>query len=119
MTTPRTRTTNPPTPSQLRYLRDLALKTGRSFAYPGTAAEASREIDRLKRAGRTPAAERRRELRQVRRDIAERRDDAVRVDQEIELVGYGSTGAWSTSVEDEIEEGRKEEAEAERAASWR
>ena len=37
-----------PTPKQLRYLKRLAERTGGTFAYPQTKAEASREIERLK-----------------------------------------------------------------------
>ena len=42
---------NKPTPRQLSYLRSLAERTGQTFTYPHTFAEASREIDRLKRRG--------------------------------------------------------------------
>jgi hypothetical protein len=114
MSTPRPHTTNPPTPRQLRYLRDLALRTGQSFAYPTTAAEASRQIDRLKALRRTPAADRRRELREVSREMAEHRGDSSRIDQDVELEGYGSTASWSTFVTDEAEEER-----AAAARSWR
>ena len=96
MTTPRTHITNPSTPRQLRYLRDLALRTGQSFAYPSTAAEASREIDRLKGLRRTSAADRRRERLEVGRDMAGRRGGAARVRLEEETEGWGSTAAWST-----------------------
>jgi hypothetical protein len=113
MSTPQPHTEKKPTPKQLRYLRDLALKTGQSFAYPRTAAEASHEIDRLRGARRTPAADRRRELRAVSREMAEHRGDASVVDTEHELEGYGSTATWSTSVEDEDEEIAKERAEIE------
>lgn len=93
MSTPQPHTRKP-TAKQLRYLRDLALRTGQSFAYPSTAAEASREIDRLKKTRRTPAADRRRELRQVGRDMAERRGDAARVGLDDEAEGYGSGAHW-------------------------
>jgi hypothetical protein len=36
-----------PTPRQLRYLRRLAERTGGTFAWPQTKAEASAEIERL------------------------------------------------------------------------
>jgi hypothetical protein len=112
MSTPRPHTTNPPTPRQLRYLSDLAFLTGQSFPRPRTAGEASQEIDRLKKLRRTPAADRRRELREVARDMAERRGGSNAVDPDRELVGHGSTAAWSTFVEDEAEERRREEERA-------
>ena len=83
-----------PTPKQLRYLRDLALRTEQSFAYPETSAEASREIDRLRGAPRTPVADRRRELREVSREMAERRGDAARMRLDEEAEGYGSSARW-------------------------
>jgi len=84
---------SPPTPKQLNYLRDLALGRGQSFAYPATFDEASREIKRLLGAKRTSPADRRRETRAVRDDMATRRGDAasVRLD---ELGGYGSSAHW-------------------------
>jgi hypothetical protein len=114
MSTPQPHTEKKPTPKQLRYLRDLALRTGQSFAYPRSAAEASREIDRLRGARRTPGADRRRELRAVSREMAERRGDASAVDTDRELQGYGSTATWSGSVEGEAEEAAREHAEIER-----
>jgi hypothetical protein len=39
---------DPPTPGQLRCLRDLAEQTGTTFSIPRTRREASDEIDRLK-----------------------------------------------------------------------
>ncbi|HTR74560.1 MAG TPA: hypothetical protein VMH33_04795 [Solirubrobacterales bacterium] len=119
MSTPRPHTANPPTPKQLRYLRDLALRTGQSFTYPRSAVEASRAIERLKKLGRTPADDRRRELRELSREMDEHRGDASRIDQETELEGYGSTARWSSFVEDEEEEEAKEREAQERAASWR
>jgi hypothetical protein len=83
-----------PTAKQLRYLRDLALKTGQTFTYPRTAVQASREIERLKGTPGTSGADCRRELRQVGRDMAERRGDAARVDVDSETEGYGSSARW-------------------------
>jgi hypothetical protein len=82
-----------PSPRQLRYLKDLAMKTGGSFSYPSSLDEADREIKRLLKRRRTPAAERRREKRDVQRDMAGRRGDdaSVRAD---ELVGYGSSATY-------------------------
>lgn len=82
-----------PTPGQLSYLKDLAMRTGQSFAYPRTFGEASAAIKRLEGAKRTSRADRRRETRQVRRDMAERRGDAARVRSE-ETRGWGSSASW-------------------------
>jgi len=49
------------------------MRLGQSFAYPTTFAQADAEIKRLKSAKPTPAADRSRESRQIRRDFAERR----------------------------------------------
>lgn len=84
---------NPPTPRQLSYLRDLALGRGQSFAYPETFEEADREIKRLLGQKKTNAAERRREVRAVCDDMATRRGDATRPRPE-ELGGYGSSAHW-------------------------
>jgi hypothetical protein len=82
-----------PTSKQLRYLRSLAERCGESFAYPATAAQASAEIERLKGRGRTPRADRRREVAEVRRAMAERGADAAAVRPD-EVGGYGSSATW-------------------------
>lgn len=94
---------NKPTKPQLAYLRDLAMKTGRSFDWPRTFDEASEQIDRLKKAKRTSRADRRRETWEVRRDMASGRGDAVRVRDE-ELAGYGSAARWADDSEEEGDE---------------
>ncbi len=83
-----------PTPKQLDYLKDLAMKTGQSFPYPQSSAEAGVQIKRLRRARRTPAAERRRETRQVRQDFADRRGGSAAV-RPSEIGGYGSSATWA------------------------
>ena len=83
----------PPTPRQQRYLRQLAVQRGVSFTPPRTRAEASCLIDELKRREPEPAADRRRELRAVQKDMADGRGDAARV-REDELTGYGSSASW-------------------------
>jgi hypothetical protein len=93
MTSSQPHTANPPTPKQLSYLRGRARGRGQSFAYPATFGEASREIKRLLRAKRTSPAERRRETRAVRDDMARFRGDGARVRPE-ELGGYGSSATW-------------------------
>ena len=83
----------PPTARQQRYLRQLALQRGVSFATPKTRGDASRLIDALKRRSPEPIADRRREIRAVQADMAERGDDA-RVIEEVETAGYGSSATW-------------------------
>ena len=48
----------PPTPKQLAYLRALASRTGQTFTYPRTSAQASRQIQRLKNAPPSTALDR-------------------------------------------------------------
>jgi hypothetical protein len=78
-----------PTPGQLKYLRDLAKKTGGSFAWPQTFGGASAEIERLLATPRTNAADWRRETRQLREDFATGRGDAAAVRPD-EISGYGA-----------------------------
>jgi acyl-CoA reductase-like NAD-dependent aldehyde dehydrogenase len=94
MTNPQPHPSDPPTPRQLSYLRDLALGRGQTFAYPQTFEEADRQIKRLRKAKRTSAADRRREDRAVSSEMAERRGDAARFHSH-ELGGYGSSAHWT------------------------
>jgi hypothetical protein len=80
-----------PTARQLAFLKDLAAQRGQSFAYPATAAEASREINRLRSLRRTAVA---RERRQIPDDMATRRGDDARV-RDAEITGYGSSARWA------------------------
>ena len=84
-----------PTARQQRYLRELAIQRGVTFVPPRTRTEASRLIDRLKRRAPDPAADRRREQREVQDDMAQRRDDATRVIHGVETIGYGSSATWT------------------------
>jgi hypothetical protein len=97
-TTPTTRT-GKPTRRQMAYLKDLAAQRGQTFSYPATAAEASREIDRLRGTRRTPTADVARERRQVADDMASGRGDAARV-RDQEITGYGSGARWANARED-------------------
>ncbi len=96
----------PPSPKQLRALRNLAGATGQSYTYPQTGSEASKEITRLKKVAPTSRSDRHRELKSVRRAMASGRGDAARV-RDDELQGYGSTAAWSQGVEDEEKGNRR------------
>jgi len=84
----------PPTPKQLRYLRHLALRSGRTFATPKTKAKASQAIRQLERAPRST---------RVERDLDRRgpldgaqRASAIRDD---ELVGWGASARWAHRAE--------------------
>jgi hypothetical protein len=83
-----------PTRKQLNYLRILAQRTGQTFAYPRTAAQASREIRRLKSTPASSCTEVRIERKQIADAIAAGPADstAVRVD---EITGHGSTATWA------------------------
>jgi hypothetical protein len=93
MTNPQPHPSNPPTPSQRRYLSDLAFHRGQSFAYPKTFEEADREIKRLLKVKRTGGADRRREGRAISADLASGGDSARIRDHE--LGGYGSSAHWT------------------------
>src|SRR4051812_3629690 len=84
----------PPTARQQRYLRQLVMQRGISFVPPRTCVEASRLIDELKRRRPEPIADRRREIGAVQDDVARRREDAARVMEGIETVGWGSNATW-------------------------
>ena len=91
-------TATKPTAKQLRYLRVLAEQTGTSFTPPRTRAQASREIERLRRRPVSSAAERRAERRGVQADLqADVPASTVRAD---EIRGYGANARWA-STEDE------------------
>ena len=85
-----------PTGKQLAFLRRLAERTGQTFSYPRTRAEASAEINRLCRQPATPRADRVRERRQVADDLVTRTGGATRIRQS-EIDGYGSTATWGTA----------------------
>ena len=84
--------TNAPTKRQLSYLRRLASDRGQSFTYPHTAAEASREIERLLAGKPDSYTVRRIEREQISREMATR-GDAASV-REFETTGYGSSARW-------------------------
>ncbi len=83
-----------PTPKQLAYLKDLAEKTGTTFAYPHTNAEASAEIKRLQQQPRSGAGDARRERRAVQHDLQTRPDDATAI-RARDTRGYGSSARWA------------------------
>ena len=71
-----TQTAARPTSKQLAYLRSLAQRTGETFTYPHTKAQASAEIRRLRSRETSSPQERRREQRDIARALTERPDDA-------------------------------------------
>jgi hypothetical protein len=82
-----------PTRPQLRYLRQLAERTGTTFSPPRTFAEAAREIDRLKQRSRSAGFERREDRRAVSRSLAQ--DQPASSVRDDEISGYGSDAHWS------------------------
>ena len=91
---------NKPTPRQLRYLRSLAERTGQTFTYPHTFAEAGREIDRLKAVRPESRAERRIERKEIADQLATGPEDSARV-REDEISGRGSSATWAHNAQRE------------------
>ena len=85
--------TDAPSPKQQRYLRSLAQRTGTSFTPPAAKAEASREIERLKKLAASPRHERDHDRRAVSERLATG-TSAARV-REDEVEGYRSKATWS------------------------
>jgi hypothetical protein len=85
---------NKPTGRQLNYLKSLADRSGQTFTYPQTAAQASREINRLKHAKASTRTERYLERKQIADQIASGPADAARV-AEHEISGHGSSATWA------------------------
>lgn len=83
----------PPSAKQLGYLKALAARTGQTFQWPQTGAQASREIRRLKGARRTTEPERAIE-RFGDTQAIESAQDAAAI-HGFEIVGYGSNCTWS------------------------
>jgi hypothetical protein len=81
-----------PTSRQLQYLRSLADRTGQTFTYPKTGAQASAEIQRLK--GTTPQAhgDRRYERKLIADQVASGLNNTAVTRQE--TTGYGSDATW-------------------------
>jgi hypothetical protein len=82
----------PATQRQLSYLRSLAVSRGQTFVVPGSKAEASREIERLRAGRRSSHADRAAE-RFDARQIAERLGPATAVHPS-EVEGHGSSARW-------------------------
>jgi hypothetical protein len=92
---------NKPSSRQLSYLKSLADRSGQTFTYPHTAAEASREINRLKGVKATSRTERYLERKAIADQIATGPvHDATRV-REDEIAGRGSSATWTQNREQE------------------
>ena len=74
-----------PSAKQLAYLKALAQRTATSFTYPHTPAEASREIERLRRLPAAGRTDREDDLEQHAYGTAPQLD---------EIRGYGSSATW-------------------------
>jgi hypothetical protein len=83
-----------PTRKQLSYLRALANRAGQTFAYPRTAAQASREIRRLKAQKPSSRLERRLERHEIADAIASGPERGAAIREDDTTTGYGSTAAW-------------------------
>src|SRR5438045_2194874 len=83
-----------PISRQLNYLRTLANRTGQTFTYPTTVAEASREIERLKQAQPATRLDNRLIDREIADAIACGDADATRV-RSSEVSGHGSSATWA------------------------
>jgi hypothetical protein len=88
-----------PTAKQLAFLRALAQRTGETFAYPQTRAEASSEIRRLQQRKPSSRLERFLDRRDVARDMQTGSGDAVRFGDD-EVQGYGSSARWTGTEEE-------------------
>jgi hypothetical protein len=86
-----------PTQSQLRYLRLLAQRTETTFVYPTTRAQASREIERLRR---RPAPLR---VPRIEREPDEEPETYATAVRDHEVRGRGSSAAWRHKPESDEE----------------
>jgi len=89
-----------PTSRQLSYLKSLANRTGQTFTYPHTAAQASAEINRLKHTRPSTRTERRIEHKLIADQIQAGPLDSARVRND-EIVGRGSSATWVQNREKE------------------
>lgn len=81
--------TSKPTSRQLAYLKALAHRTGQTFTYPKTMADASAEINRLRSATPSSHIERRVDHKLIAAQIHTGAGDATRV-RDDEITGHGA-----------------------------
>ena len=89
----------PAKPKQIKYLEDLAIKTGTSFTWPKTSVQAHLEINRLLALTPSSRADRRLETKQLREDFATGQGDAAAIRPD-EIGGYGASATMLTSGHD-------------------
>jgi hypothetical protein len=90
-----------PTANQLRYLRQLANRTGQTFTYPTTKQQASTEIRRLKKLAEENRLEREVERDRLQREVELPADAAAY--REDEVTGHGAGAHWTHHPEDRPE----------------
>lgn len=90
---------NAPTVKQLRYLRSLARRKGRTFATPTTTAEASRQIELLLRAPRETFT------RRIEENTPPPAAYGTAV-REHEIAGRGSSTRWAHKPQTDPEQPR-------------
>jgi hypothetical protein len=83
-----------PSARQLAYLRALAQRTGQTFTWPATRAQASREIRRLRSAVPSSRVERAIEEQDWAGEAAARECNCDVPIRPEELQGYGSSATW-------------------------
>jgi hypothetical protein len=83
-----------PTTGQLAYLKALAHRTGHTFTYPTTLADASAEITRLRSATPSSRPERRIEHKLIADQMQAGSGDATRV-RDDEIAGRGADATWA------------------------
>jgi hypothetical protein len=98
--------TRKPTTRQLAYLKTLAQRTGQTFTYPKSIADASAEITRLKTVTPSSRTERRIEHKLIADQIRAGARDAARV-REDELSGRGATATWAHTLERSTTDGTR------------
>jgi hypothetical protein len=86
--------TRKPTTRQLTYLKALAQRTGQTFTYPQTMADASAQIARLKTVPSSSRVERRIEHKVIADEIQAGSNDATRI-RDDEISGRGATATWT------------------------
>jgi len=89
-----------PTSRQLSYLKALADRTGQTFTYPHTAAEASAQINRLKNTRPSSRTERGVERKLIADQIQAGPADSARV-RDDEIAGHGSSATWTQNRDQE------------------
>lgn len=85
--------TDPPTQRQQQMLRTLATQRGQSFTPPKTRREASDEIDRLKKTGRSSRIEQHLDRDVVSAGLSTFGDGARH--QTDDVTGFGSSATWA------------------------